>query len=422
MNSHNKQSSPPFFVFLLGNCLEIFEFSLYGIYSKLFAEMFFSSLSQNYGMILSLGIFAAGFIARPFGAIIFGYIGDRYGRKRALIFSASLMFIATFGMGILPSSSQCGIIAPILLLSLRIMQGISCGGEYNGVGVYLFEYFKGRPGKAGALTAASGMTGTLLAIFLSYLSTKYIIHDWGWRLPFLMSAVIGMASLYARFNLVEEQKPSNIHSKDKSSSNPLLQLLRCHLLPLLSTLCMGGFNGALTFSLVVYCNIFLTTYGHIDFSQALLVNMLAVVCFIISCFSFCFIRDKYKINTSYFIMSFGVLMVFLSYVIYHQLLKTDIVSILVGEVILAIIAGGFSGLCNVMMCELFEYNIRYSGVAIGYSIGVSLFGGTIPSISHILITYTGSPYSAMYCLSIAGFIGFIGGMIAYSLIKRRIGS
>jgi len=129
------------FTLLTGNFLEFFEFNLYGAYAKFFSDTFLKGISESSGLFYSLAIFAAGFLARPLGALVFGHIGDRFGRKTALIFSVFGMSFATFIIGVLPIPESPGIIIPVALLSSRIIQGISCGGEYNGVTVYLHEQY-----------------------------------------------------------------------------------------------------------------------------------------------------------------------------------------------------------------------------------------------------------------------------------------
>jgi MHS family proline/betaine transporter-like MFS transporter len=386
--------------------LELFEFSLYGIYSQLFSSIFFASSVPALGLFYSFSIFAVGFLARPIGALILGHIGDKYGRIKALLAAALLMSISTFAIGLLPTYQQIGILAPIALLILRIAQGLSVGGEYVGANVYLSESLTNRRELAGAIVAASGMSGTLFAIFLSFLSFSFCEGDWKWRVPFLFSILIGVVGLYIRFQLQETKSFSNAVKQGNILRYPFWGVVKNYPKNLFSIFLIGGTNGILTFTLIVYMNVFVTTNCHLLAEESLCINFIAVIFFITSCLTIGYKATPKYTKLILFVLS--GLMIGLSMPIYLLLLTKHKVFILLGEILLAIIAGGFSGMINSFMCSLLPVNIRYSGIAFGYSMGVAIFGGTVPIICNFLITYCDSLLAPSLYLVLGGFIGFLG--------------
>lgn len=401
---------------LLGNFLEIFEFSLYGIYSKTFASIFFVHLPL--GMIYSSLIFFSGFLARPVGALIFGHIGDKYGRRTVLITSIFLMSTATFCIGLLPLPCHIGIASPILLLLLRILQGISCGGEYTGIVIYLFEKFPSHPGIAGALAAASGMSGTLVAVLLSYLGHVYVLEEWNWRIPFLLSLLFGLSIMYLRLSFEESEIFKNSLLKKEIQKYPVSELLRKYKKEVCSTFCLGGCNGVLTFTLIAYVNVFLLSYSSLSFPLLLKINFIAVCIFISSCVIVGYVRDKLNLNPASILFFVAVSVIVASLFIYRKFLENSVGSVLIGEAILAVFAGSFSAICNIKMCRLFPCYVRLSGVSLGYSLGVSILGGMVLFMSHTLIHWTGQPIGAAIYLIGGATIGLIGCITIYPFKKN----
>ncbi len=411
-----KKSRKIISLILSGNFIEIFEFSLFGIFASSISNLFFNNVV--YGTIYSLAILSIGFLARPIGAIILGHIGDRHGRRPALILSIAIMSLSTFCIGILPLPDQIGIGAPLLLLFLRILQGVSCGGEYIGVVVYLFEYFPKKPGKAGSIAAISGMGGTLAAIIISYLASLHVSSEWNWRIPFLFAPFFGFIIMYLRKNFDETSFFKNNILKNNIQKYPLKLVFKKYLYQFIATIFVGGFNGILTFTLIIYLNIFSLKYTNINFTSALGINFIAVCFFICSGLIFGFIKDSRNLSTAsclYFIS--GVTFISSPF-IYMALLQGDYSYILLGEVILGVLAGSFSACCNVFMCQLFPSNIRYSGIALGYTLGTSLLGGTAPAFCHLLIELTKEPFMPAVYLSLGAIVGIVGCRIIYPLKKK----
>ncbi len=213
----------------IGTVFEWYEFALYGALASVLAEKFFAGVDPSTGFIFALLTFAVGFMMRPLGALIFGRIGDMIGRKRTFMFTICMMGGATIGVGCLPTYASVGIVAPISLICLRILQGLSAGGEYTGALTYVAEYSPGRRrGLNMSWTTASSTIGLLLS-FLVILGSRTLtgdaFDDWGWRLPFLGASVMLLVSLLLRVRMDESPAFSKLRSANKLSKAPLSEAL-----------------------------------------------------------------------------------------------------------------------------------------------------------------------------------------------------
>ena len=210
----------------LGTVFEWYDFYLYGSLAAIIAKQFFSGLDEGTAFIFALLAFAAGFIVRPFGAIFFGRLGDLIGRKYTFLVTILIMGVSTFIVGILPNYASIGVAAPVILIGLRLLQGLALGGEYGGAATYVAEHAP--HGKRGAYTAWIQTTATL-GLFLSLmviLATRTIIGeeafaDWGWRVPFLVSVVMLIISVYIRLSMNESPAFVKMKSEGKTSKAPL---------------------------------------------------------------------------------------------------------------------------------------------------------------------------------------------------------
>ncbi|HEU5482825.1 MAG TPA: MFS transporter, partial [Sphingomicrobium sp.] len=209
-----------------GTAFEWYDFFIFGSLAVTIQKVFFAGLNPTAGLIAALGLFAAGFAFRPLGAIIFGVIGDRLGRKGAFLATVSLMGGATFLIGLLPTYATAGIVSPILLILLRILQGIALGGEYGGAAIYVAEHAPNEQRGAATgwiqITASIGLIAGLLVILATRTATGEAgFLEWGWRIPFLISVVLLAVSIWLRFRLSESPAFAKIKAEGQLSSKPL---------------------------------------------------------------------------------------------------------------------------------------------------------------------------------------------------------
>jgi MFS family permease len=210
----------------LGTVFEWYDFYLYGLLATIISAQFFSGVNETTGFIFALAAFAAGFAVRPFGALVFGRLGDLVGRKHTFLITMSIMGVATFAVGVLPSYATAGVAAPVMLLALRLLQGLALGGEYGGAATYVAEFSP--PGKRGLFTSWIQTTATvgLFAALLVVIGTRtYIGEDafkaWGWRIPFLVSILLLAISLWIRLKLAESPVFVKMKSLGTTSKAPL---------------------------------------------------------------------------------------------------------------------------------------------------------------------------------------------------------
>ena len=187
----------------LGTALEFYDFALYGAIASNLSHLFFPADNPLISLILSYGVFAISFIARPLGSIVFGKIGDKFGRKKAFGLSILYMSLPTVLIGCLPVYDSIGVMAPLLLILLRLMQGICTGGEFNGAYIYALEHYPNRGGFTGSIISTSVVFGMLLALIAVTIINKPGMPEWAWRIPFLFGGVIGFFGYYIRNKLGE---------------------------------------------------------------------------------------------------------------------------------------------------------------------------------------------------------------------------
>jgi len=212
----------------LGTVFEWYDFYLYGLLATILSVQFFSGVNETTGFILALAAFAAGFAVRPFGAIVFGRIGDLVGRKNTFLVTMGIMGLSTFAVGLLPSFASAGVLAPVLLVSLRLLQGLALGGQYGGAAIYVAEHAPDN--KRGFFTSWIQTTATLglfaaliIVILTRSLTGEIAFVDWGWRIPFLLSIVLLLISLWIRLHLNESPVYQKMKAEGATSKAPLTE-------------------------------------------------------------------------------------------------------------------------------------------------------------------------------------------------------
>lgn len=388
---------------MLGNGLEFYDFALFGVFSVHFSLLFFPEGDMT-ALLKSLSIFAVGFLSRPLGSFFFGYFGDSYGRKKALAFSIILMGVATCGIGCLPTYKQTGLLAPILLLSLRLLQGFCLGGENNGSAIFLLEHLKKQKGLAGGLILTGGAIGTLLATFLGALFTQKGIIESGWRIPFLLGLGISFAGFYIRHRLEETPEFKNLQRTQRTFF-PLKEILSQHLKPFLCTIVVGGLNGVFSYTLVVYINIYLNQVAHFSLSQSLFQTCIGI--FLFGCFAPLIAAWSDKIGYAKMMRKTTLLNVFGGVIVFYLLSQGSFLLFLCAIFLTVLMVSGFNGPTNAFLNTLFPPEVRYTGIALGYALGIALFGGTTLIIYTFLIDVTQSVLSPALYFGGVSLLGYI---------------
>lgn len=399
---------------MVGNGLEWYDFALYGQFAPLIARHFFPNDGTPDGEMLSLiatyGTFAAGFAMRPLGAILFGHIGDRYGRKLALTIAILMMAIPTACIGLLPTYAQIGIMAPILLTLIRLMQGLSLGGEFSGSIAFIVEHSKdGHRGLAGSASMASLVAGMLLGSLVATVTASLMsvedLQEWGWRIPFVLGLLIGFVGFYIRHHTEESPKYLEAKEADTLSRTPLRDAFTKHLGPMAQ-----GVGIYLTVTLPFYIlTVFMISYlsqvlKH-SIDDALILNSITMLFMLPVIVASAWWSDKHG-RKPILLVSAAALLV-LAYPIFMLINSGSFPLILCGLLLYALINGAFLGPVPAVLVELFPTSIRSTAMAVSYNIAGALFGGTAPIVSTWLIRETGDPKVVAFYLMASAAITVI---------------
>ncbi len=391
-----------------GSILELYDFAIYGILVPIMAPLFFPHTDSFVSIISSLGVLAIGFFARPIGAIYFGYIGDKKGRREALTLSLFGMSFATFGIGLLPTYQSIGPLAPVLLIVLRMIQGICVGGESTGASVFNLEHTKDTHlGVIGGIISASMISGVILASIVVYFTQRFIPNpDISWRLPFLFGSLVGIVGFYIRSYLPETPPFKKMVQTNAILRNPLILLFQDNKLPLFYTFGIGCLLGVAQLNLAGYFTIHLSSFLGQAYDKALFINILILFIIYMPLLIYMgYLSDK---KGTAFIMKKGCLFIIVIAIPVYWLLNTNhIVSIFLAQALYAMGVGMIVGPKAAYLYRLFPTAVRYSGISLGYSLGVALFGGMTPLLNTFAIKVTGSLLSPAFLLMLIGSMGYV---------------
>lgn len=366
-----------------GNLIEWFDFYTYSFTSVYFASQFFPSNGNTIEELLkAAGVFFIGFLMRPIGGWLFGYIADKYGRKIAMLLSIYMMCAGSFAIALLPTYQAIGIWAPLLLLIIRMFQGLSVGGEYGTVATYISEVAQeGKRGFYGAFQYVTLIGGQLLASLSVFILTLILseteLKAWGWRIPFFIGGLAAIVALFLRDSLHESTSEKNLQKKEAGS---LKDLLINHKKAFILVVCYTA-GGSLTFyTYTTYMQKYLITTSGFDKSTATLIMTSVLFVFMLMQPIFGLLADKIGTRKSLFawsILSIFCTMPLLKIIGHTQHAWTAFFCILV----LMTIACLYTSIAGIIKAEMFPAYIRASGVGISYAIGNAMFGGSAEYIA-----------------------------------------
>jgi MHS family proline/betaine transporter-like MFS transporter len=378
---------------MVGNVLEWYDFGIYGYVATIIAQQFFPQGDSLAALLATYGVFAAGFIMRPVGGVLFGYFGDKYGRKNALILSIILMAVPTVSMGLLPTYEQIGLFAPALLTLMRLLQGLSLGGEYTGSVSYLVEHAPpSKRGLFGSWATFAGIGGILLgsavgALLTNTLSKQEII-EWGWRLPFLGGIFIAAIGGYMRRGLHESEMFKNLKIEGKVTQNPLTEALTTYRTSLLKSV---GITATLTATFYIgfmHIYLFMNTKIGMALNEALIGNTIGM-CILVALIPVAGIISDHVGRKK--VLYFGAGGIFLFAVpLFYVLQSGNLTDMIIVITAFALFEAALLGAVATTLVELFPAKIRFTAVSLGYNLAIALFGGSAPFYSELLIDTTGS--------------------------------
>ncbi|SAL62246.1 general substrate transporter [Caballeronia terrestris] len=412
----------------IGNAMEWFDFGVYSYIAVTLGKVFFPSSNPTAQLLATFGTFAAAFLVRPLGGMVFGPLGDRIGRKRVLAMTMIMMAIGTFCIGLIPSYATIGIFAPILLLVARLLQGFSTGGEYGGAATFIAEF---SPDKKRGFMASFLEFGTLVgyvlgagvvAVLTATLSQESLL-SWGWRIPFLVAGPLGLIGLYIRMKL--EETPAFQREADKRESEAhatpqrqFRETLMQQWKPLL--LCVGL---VLIFNVTDYMALsYLPSYlsATLKFNETHGLFIVLVVMVLMMPMTLFAGHLSDKIGRKPVMLAGCVGLLVLSIPALQLIRMGTIVPIFSGMLILGVMLSCFTGVMPSTLPALFPTKIRYGALAIGFNVSVSLFGGTTPLVTAWLVDATGNLMMPAYYLMGASVIGIVSVLALHETARKPL--
>ena len=402
------QTSGPSFlrlriVGLIGNVMEWYDFAVYGYFASIIGKQFFPSEDPVVSLIASFGAFAAGFLVRPLGGIIFGRIGDLVGRQRAMLLSVMAMAIPTVTMGLLPTYSTVGILAPILLVILRLIQGLSVGGEYTSSLVFLVENApKGRRAFSAVWGAWGATAGTLLGsgvgFFTAYLLLPEQLETWGWRVPFLLGGAVALIGFWLRRGLHTEAPVGQ-------SKTPALDIFTKHKIAVLRVALLNLGYGVGFYTIFVYAVSFLEQVSALSAERALRNNSIAMVVMLILMPLSAKLADRLGRKV---VLGIGFTLLAVAAIPLFYLMGQGIRWVTIGcEIALALPLAIVSGAIAATNVELMPREIRCTGLAFSYNFSVGIFGGITPMVVTWLTAYLKNPSAPGYWVAAAATVSVL---------------
>lgn len=394
----------------IGNTMEWFDFALYSYLAVIISKNFFSPVQNDeLKLIFTFATFAIAFLLRPVGGIVFGKIGDKLGRKVVLTFTIIMMAISTLIIGLLPTYDQIGVWAPILLLLARILQGFSVGGEYAGAMVYIAESSPDnkriRLGSGLEIGTLSGyIVASILVTVLFWTLSDAQMNSWGWRIPFFLSAPIGLIGLYLRTHLEETPIFEN-DIADQKDQLSVIEIIKQYKKDILLCIVFVAFFNITNYVLLGYMPSYLDE--TVGISDRISTPITAVVLLIMVPFALTFGRLGDKIGNKK-VISFGLILGILVSVVSFQFLNIGGLGFLfLGLLLLGIVLSVYEGTMPGSLPTLFHTDIRYRTLSWTFNISVSLFGGTTPLVASWLVHVTGNNLAPAFYLLGVSIIGLI---------------
>lgn len=405
----------------IGNLVEWYDWYAYAAFAIYFSASFFPNGDQTAQLLNTAGIFAVGFLMRPIGGWLFGTIADKVGRKRAMTMSVLLMSFGSLLIALIPTYETIGIFAPLLLLVARLLQGLSVGGEYGVSATYLSEMATAdRRGFYSSFQYVTLIGGQLTALGIQLVLQKFVLtdaqlHDWGWRIPFVIGAILSVIALYLRKSLHETESFENssnklVAQKSERKKGSVRELLK-HPKALMTVigLTLGGTLAFYTYT--TYMQKFLVNTVMLSKQEATLISFLSLLIFAGLQPMFGLLSDK--IGRRPLLLGFGILGTLFTVPLLTALGKTtDLWEAFAYLIVALIIVSGYTSINAVVKAELFPTNIRALGVGLPYAVTVAVFGG---SAEYLALWFKQQNVAHYYYWYITACIAF--SLIVYIFMK-----
>ncbi len=386
---------------MIGNVLEWYDFAIYGYFAASIGQHFFPRDEPVAQLLAAFAVFAVGYLVRPIGGALIGHIGDRYGRRNALTVSVAAMAVPTFLMGLLPGYETIGLLAPIALVLLRMVQGLSVGGEYTSSMVFMVEQAPpGQRGLMGALTGCGTTLGILMgsgvgAITAAAMSPE-TLHAWGWRIPFLLGILVGIAGFFLRRH-VSDGAPAAPREK-----SPFVETMQHHWRLVAWLAALSVFNGVSFYVMFVYVASWLQTADGISPAHALEINTVSMLILLPALVISGWLSDRFGRRP---VLLLAVLAAFVTAVpLFWLMYHPSTVLILMGQMGFGVLIGLYGGTQSAAMVEAAPSAVRCTAVALGYNACLGVIGGLTPLVSAWLVNRTADQLAPAYLMMAAAAV------------------
>lgn len=393
----------------LGGALEFYDFTIYALFAFYIGPHFFPDPNALIGLLNTFVVFALGYVARPLGGLVFGYFGDKYGRKSAFTVAVFIMASTTLCIGCLPTYQQIGIRAPILLICLRLIQGFSVGGEIPGAALFIMEHVsKNKQGRSIGLVFMSitlGNTlGACVGLILTHTLTPTHMMAWGWRIPFFIGFILGIISYLIRKKTLETPVFNAMKHTKQLYTNPFLSLWSLPKRELLNGCLMTAVTSSII-SFFLYLTSYLIQTLHIPIKNAYWINLFSFLSFAAFTALFGYLSD-YVVRQKLLRMG-ALLVMFGSYGLFYALHHLGSSFIWIFIMSIALLGGIVNGSYVVIIGSTFPSALRYSALGLSYSLGVAIFGGIAPlAFTWLMHQYQNPEAPALYIIFCAMITAF----------------
>lgn len=399
-----------------GNMIEWFDYASYGYLATIIATVFFAPGNETAALLNTFAVFALSFLIRPIGGMVWGHYGDRIGRKKILILTMCMMSLSTFAIGLIPSYESIGMLAPILLLVCRIVQGFSASGEYAGASLMIAEHAPKK--KRGLLvsmvpasTAAGMLLGAVVTSILQFSLTDAALQSWGWRIPFLLSLPLGLIGLRIRLKM-EDSPVFNEMNAEESSEKQLgmiegIRKYKGKIIIALGVICL---NAVGFYIILSYMPTYLTTVLKFGSLQSTLITIFTLLTYVIMLPIVGKITDRF--GRKPVLITACILFILFTYPIFLLMSLGGAFTIL-SMILLGAILACNDGVLATFLSEMFPTEVRYSGFGVSFNAGNAVFGGTAPYVATFLIAFSGNHFAPAFYLMAGALIAL------FSLLKTK---
>ncbi|HEV7975678.1 MFS transporter [Amycolatopsis sp.] len=394
-----------------GNTIETLDFAVYGLVAVNIGATFFPATDQTAQLLTTFAVVAMTYFVRPLGAVIFGSLADRIGRKRVMVIVLLMMSAATMLVGVLPGYAAIGIAAPVLLIALRALQSLSSGGEFGSISSYMLE--QSSPRRRGLTTSwvmSTSVLGFLLGLIiiavLHAVLTPASMNSWGWRLPFLIAGPLGVIGLYIRSKLDETQEFKELQARGRVAKAPLVEVLK-YWRDLLRTTGIAALIASSFYMMIAFMLTYVGTTAQLGAGTALASTLIGGTVAMVTTPFMGLLSDT--VGRKWILVGASASLLVLAVPLF-ALIRSSAAGAMLGQAVFGLLVGCLISAAIAAMTEVFPTHVRATASSVSYMLGTAVFGGTAPLIATYLVKTTGSTLSPAYYLMGTALIGLVASL------------